>query len=87
MATRKKKVVQPNTSAIAQAFSHWLQATREKLGLSRYALAKAGWVKDSTLKALEDRGHDPKLSTFVAACQGLGQNPSTVLAKLLKEVE
>lgn len=83
---RITQLATPDTPAIALAFSNWLRGTREKMGFTRYALGKAGWVKESTLKTLEDSAHDPRLSTFVAACRGLGKNPATVLAALLKEV-
>ena len=79
MATRK-----PENLTLPQRFSVWLRTTREAKGITRGPFRDHG-VTPNAIKALEDAAHDPKLTTFVAACNTLGRSPSKVLALLLKE--
>lgn len=65
------------------AFRDWSLATRKRLGISRYALQDAGWIWNTTLRALENNASDPRLSTYVAICQGMGQDPGRLLNRLI----
>lgn len=86
MATKKKRA-RPAVvrHPIAKLFSEWLIDTRTVDGVSRYAVAQASGMSPATLKSLEE-GCDPKLSTFVEACNAHGRKADRVLAELLREL-
>jgi transcriptional regulator with XRE-family HTH domain len=74
-------------ASLAESFAVYVETRRLALDLSRYQIAAAHGIGESTLRAIERGVHSVRLTTFVAVCAALGDNPIDVLAALLPKDE
>lgn len=70
-----------------KAIAHAIKIKREKVGLSKNALAQKAGISVQSVSFIEDAVNSPSISTYLRICSALEVRPDVLLGEALTEHE